>query len=128
LLWHDGKVATSASDDDLRELLTGGRTAVIQFGRPYEMKSTNTDLCFYQPSDETTVWRQLLDTLARLYLQGAAIDWLAFDSPYHHRRTVLPTYPFQRQKHWPQILQQTRAIPKRRFTHPLLGTPAISED
>ncbi len=52
-------------------------------------------------------WEQILDSLGRIYLRGAEIDWNAFDQPYHRRRTPLPTYPFQRKHFWIQTKAQT---------------------
>jgi malonyl CoA-acyl carrier protein transacylase len=52
-------------------------------------------------------WEQILDSLGRIYLRGAEIDWNAFDQPYHRRRTPLPTYPFQRKHYWIQTKAQT---------------------
>jgi malonyl CoA-acyl carrier protein transacylase len=45
-------------------------------------------------------WQQMLESLSGLYLQGADIDWLAFERGYPHRRIPLPTYPFERQRYW----------------------------
>ncbi len=45
-------------------------------------------------------WPQMLDSLAKLYLYGAEVNWAAFDQPYTRRRLPLPTYPFQRQRYW----------------------------
>jgi amino acid adenylation domain-containing protein len=42
----------------------------------------------------------LLDTLARLWLAGAEIDWSGFYAHERRRRVPLPTYPFQRQRYW----------------------------
>jgi acyl transferase domain-containing protein/NADPH:quinone reductase-like Zn-dependent oxidoreductase/acyl carrier protein len=67
-------------------------------------------------------WRDLLDSLAALYARGAAIDWGGFDRDYPRRRVPLPTYPFQRKRHWVDAptrgadLQTTRPQ-----CHPLLG-------
>ncbi len=47
-------------------------------------------------------WEQMLETLKTLYVNGAAIDWRAFDAPYPRRRVVLPPYPFERRKYWRQ--------------------------
>jgi acyl transferase domain-containing protein len=41
-------------------------------------------------------WRQMLGSLAQLYVWGANVDWAAFDRDYARRRVSLPTYPFQR--------------------------------
>src|SRR5262249_21436856 len=45
-------------------------------------------------------WRRMLSGLAQLYVSGHAIDWSSFSAPYHPRRVVLPSYPFQRQCYW----------------------------
>ncbi|MEM9553543.1 MAG: type I polyketide synthase [Acidobacteriota bacterium] len=63
----------------------------------------------------------LFDGLARLYERGAAVDWQAFDSQAKRIRLALPTYPFQRSRHW---LEETG--PPSETTppgHPLIGTP-----
>jgi myxalamid-type polyketide synthase MxaB len=49
---------------------------------------------------ERGAWRQMLESLAHLYVRGAAVNWSAFDAPYERRRAPLPTYPFQRQRYW----------------------------
>ncbi len=41
-----------------------------------------------------------LQELALLYVSGAQIDWSGFDRDYRRQPLVLPTYPFQRQRHW----------------------------
>jgi malonyl CoA-acyl carrier protein transacylase len=45
-------------------------------------------------------WQQIFDSLAVLYTSGAIVDWNGFDRDYARHRVVLPTYPFQRQRHW----------------------------
>ena len=49
---------------------------------------------------EQSDWPSLLKNLARLYVSGAQIDWAGFDRNYRRYPLVLPTYPFQRQRHW----------------------------
>jgi acyl transferase domain-containing protein/acyl-CoA synthetase (AMP-forming)/AMP-acid ligase II/acyl carrier protein len=44
--------------------------------------------------------RQMLDSLAALYIRGAPVDWRQVHGDGHHRRLRLPTYPFQRQRFW----------------------------
>ncbi|MFM6306704.1 MAG: acyltransferase domain-containing protein, partial [Dolichospermum sp.] len=41
-------------------------------------------------------WQALLTSLAELYLHGVKIDWQGFDRDFERKRSVLPTYPFQR--------------------------------
>lgn len=45
-------------------------------------------------------WEQLTESLARLYVAGADIDWAGFDKPYKRHKVALPTYPFERRRHW----------------------------
>ncbi len=45
-------------------------------------------------------WDQMLETAARLYVQGHRIDWNGFDKGYRRFRIALPTYPFERQRFW----------------------------
>jgi acyl transferase domain-containing protein len=44
--------------------------------------------------------RQCLETLGRLFVHGVAVDWSAYYRGRFERQTKLPTYPFQRQRHW----------------------------
>ncbi|MBM7776561.1 acyl transferase domain-containing protein [Actinokineospora baliensis] len=45
-------------------------------------------------------WKQVLQSVAELYAAGVDFDWATFDEPYPHRRVPVPTYPFQRERHW----------------------------
>jgi acyl transferase domain-containing protein/ubiquinone/menaquinone biosynthesis C-methylase UbiE len=45
-------------------------------------------------------WSDLLESLQRLYVGGADVDWIGFDRDYSRRRVALPTYPFRRRRHW----------------------------
>lgn len=45
-------------------------------------------------------WQHLTAGLAKLYAAGCGVDWEGFDRGYRRRRVSLPTYPFQRQRHW----------------------------
>ncbi|MCU1503452.1 MAG: hypothetical protein JWM12_2806 [Ilumatobacteraceae bacterium] len=64
-------------------------------------------------------WAQLLDSLGRFYVHGGRVDWAGFGRPYPHRRLSLPTYAFERQRHWvapgPGRARSTTGA------HPLLG-------
>jgi amino acid adenylation domain-containing protein len=42
----------------------------------------------------------LLDSLAHIYVKGFDVDWFGFDSGFARRRQILPTYPFERRRHW----------------------------
>jgi len=45
-------------------------------------------------------WEPMLDSLATLYVNGAAVDWAGFDADYRRQRVTVPTYPFQRERYW----------------------------
>ncbi len=50
--------------------------------------------------------RQGLERLAALYVRGAEFDWLRVSRAGH--RVRIPTYPFQRQRHWTAQAEQRR--------------------
>jgi acyl transferase domain-containing protein/SAM-dependent methyltransferase len=45
-------------------------------------------------------WREILSSLARLYTDGAKVDWRQVSNSAARRSVALPTYPFQRSRHW----------------------------
>lgn len=45
-------------------------------------------------------WQTLAGSLARLYADGAEIDWNGFDAPYVRRRVRVPAYPFNEKQYW----------------------------
>jgi epothilone polyketide synthase D len=60
-------------------------------------------------------WNTLLESLAQLYVAGVPIDWAGFDRPFARRRLELPTYPWQRRRHWIDVPSaQGKAAPASR--------------
>ena len=45
-------------------------------------------------------WKQILKSLAELYIRGVKVDWSGFEQNYSRNKVPLPTYPFQRQHYW----------------------------
>ncbi len=43
---------------------------------------------------------EVLESLAELHVRGVPVDWEAALAAHRPHRTALPTYPFQRQRHW----------------------------
>ncbi|MEM9138139.1 MAG: polyketide synthase dehydratase domain-containing protein, partial [Cyanobacteria bacterium P01_F01_bin.42] len=64
-------------------------------------------------------WSTLLNSLGHLYVRGYPIDWNRFDSSYAYSAVELPTYPFQRQRYWVDVVP-TRAR-STSSNHPILG-------
>ena len=73
-------------------------------------------------------WREMLTSLATLYTRGAEVDWPGFDRDYPRRKVALPTYPFQRQRHWIDAPAPAprAATDSERGVHPLLGRRVAS--
>ncbi|MDZ8033647.1 type I polyketide synthase [Nostoc sp. DedSLP04] len=64
--------------------------------------------------------QQMLSSLGQLYVLGAKVNWVGFESDYCHRKVKLPTYPFQRQRYWVETPPQHTTKPSHSL-HPLLG-------
>ncbi|HEX3870078.1 MAG TPA: polyketide synthase dehydratase domain-containing protein, partial [Pirellulales bacterium] len=69
-------------------------------------------------------WASILASLAELYTLGAKISWAGFDSDWPRQRTILPTYPFERSRHWLEPASAQRSLSAGShgpLLHPLLG-------
>ncbi|HEX6270322.1 MAG TPA: amino acid adenylation domain-containing protein [Anaerolineales bacterium] len=78
-------------------------------------------------------WQVILNSLGKLYIQGAEVDWLGFDQGYTRHKVSLPNYPFERQRYWfqppstshqPIQDRQSVALTAAHYdnaSHPLLG-------
>ena len=71
-------------------------------------------------------WEHILGSLAELYVHGAVIDWAGFDRDYVRRKVALPTYPFQRQRHWLPEQTSPRIAEGAAVPHSLLGRRVVS--
>lgn len=60
---------------------------------------------------DRTDWCDLVESLQRLYVGGADIDWNGFDQGHRRRRIPLPTYPFRKNRHWMNVVGQPAAPP-----------------
>jgi myxalamid-type polyketide synthase MxaB len=78
--------------------------------------------------EESSDWQQMLTSLGALYVQGASIDWARFDHDYQRRKVTLPTYPFQRQRHWIQpVATARRTVALTPLIDKMFQSPAIKE-
>jgi len=64
--------------------------------------------------------REMLKALGALYACGVTPRWEALKGPLHARRVTLPTYPYQRARHW-IAAPVARRPAKHSDAHPLLG-------
>jgi acyl transferase domain-containing protein len=60
---------------------------------------------------DRTDWSDLIESLQRLYVGGADIDWDGFDRGYPRRRIVLPTYPFCKSRRWMNVVGKPAGTP-----------------
>ena len=66
-------------------------------------------------------WSVLLEGVGRLFVSGVDVDWSGVDRDYPRTRVSLPTYPFQRERHWaPTPAKRTATLGARALSHPFL--------
>jgi acyl transferase domain-containing protein/SAM-dependent methyltransferase len=53
-------------------------------------------------------WPTILESLGTLFVRGVRVDFDGFDRGYARHKVALPTYPFQRQRHW---LEKANVVP-----------------
>ncbi len=71
--------------------------------------------CLSLPSlhPKNSDFRQMLQSLGNLYVQGVIINWDGFEQDYVRQKIQLPTYPFQRQRYWLDIDNLEKEHPSR---------------
>ncbi|MCA1561426.1 MAG: type I polyketide synthase [Chloroflexi bacterium] len=78
----------------------------------------------------------MLDALGKLWLSGGDVDWTGFAAHERRRRVSLPTYPFERRRHWyepdrPGVGSRVRSVlrsfslPRRRKPEPQLNQEVV---
>jgi acyl transferase domain-containing protein/acyl carrier protein len=76
----------------------GPRPVLVALGQQIEGAD---DRCWLaSASANRSETEQMLESLGRLYCEGARLDWRAYDRPFERRFVELPTYPFQRARYW----------------------------
>jgi myxalamid-type polyketide synthase MxaE and MxaD len=81
----------------------GPKPTLLGMGRQCLPEDIGTWLPSLRPPQQD--WQQILSSLGQLYTQGAAVDWSGFDRDYPSRKVALPTYPFQRQRYWQEVVE-----------------------
>ena len=70
-------------------------------------------------------WQELLSAVGGLFTRGADIDWKLMDHDAARRKVALPTYPFERERHW---LDRPQTAPAGAGQHPLLRRRSSKPD
>ncbi|HVB39095.1 MAG TPA: MupA/Atu3671 family FMN-dependent luciferase-like monooxygenase, partial [Vicinamibacterales bacterium] len=76
---------------------------------------------------------QIFESLAACYVDGHEIDWRGVDAGRPYRLVTAPTYPFQRERYWPEPERPSRpaaappviaaaTAPVERESHPIAAT------
>jgi acyl transferase domain-containing protein/thioesterase domain-containing protein len=82
-----------------------GQTLGVQ-GRNMAQTSGHVVLSsFGNPEDGISEGAGLMTTLGRLWAEGVRPDWRALSAGQKRTRVSLPTYPFERQRHWIEARQ-----------------------
>jgi acyl transferase domain-containing protein/acyl carrier protein len=64
------------------------------------------------PQEQESDMVFLLKTVGQIWLSGASVDWNAFFAQQQRHRIPLPTYPFERQRHWIEPKSLARSVTK----------------
>ncbi|MGK0518910.1 MAG: acyl transferase domain-containing protein [Planctomycetota bacterium] len=108
--WVEHVRRTVRFEDGVSTLLDGGDRVFVEVGpgkaltslvRMHERARKSSALVTVpHPKDEKPADSFFLEAIGRLWQIGVPIDWQAFHGGVKRRRVALPTYAFQRQRHW----------------------------
>ncbi|GAB3690869.1 hypothetical protein GCM10027597_46950 [Saccharopolyspora tripterygii] len=94
--------------DNVTRLRENGADAFLELG-PDGALSTLVDGCVPALRKDRPEDSAFLTALARLHVAGVAVDWTVFFANTGARRVELPTYPFDRERYWPESTADPRA-------------------
>jgi amino acid adenylation domain-containing protein len=108
--------------DGIAELMKDARSVLLEVGpgqtlstlaRQHPSKAADQIVLASLPIAGDQESRGLLETLGRVWMAGVDVDWKAFYANERRRRVVLPTYPFERKRYWPDspIAAETASNP-----------------
>jgi len=97
--FEDG-VRCLAADRTLALLEVGPGRSCITFARQSIADGADYPLITSLPKDGASA--SFLDTVGALWCAGGRIDWIAYFAGQTRCRVPLPTYPFERTRHWPR--------------------------
>jgi acyl transferase domain-containing protein len=102
-------VATVLAGHEALVLEVGPGTTLGRFVRQHPSGRSLTPRASLAPADDSTAdLDTMLLSLGALWATGAAVDWTAFWQGQTRSRISLPTYPFDRQRHWLDMIRETR--------------------
>lgn len=110
------------ADAGLKVFVEVGPHAILQryLAETLDTGGTQARALACAPRRDDTLPR-LREAALRALLLGAAVDPRAWFAQPLGRRVALPTYPWQRQRHWHGHTSEGRSALERHAVHPLLG-------
>ncbi|HEU4322644.1 MAG TPA: type I polyketide synthase, partial [Roseiflexaceae bacterium] len=94
-------------------LEVGPGTTLSTFARQIAPEATAL-ASLRHPNDGRPDLAFALTTLGRLWLAGAPLEWQTLSQGQRRQRVALPTYPFERQRHWIDITPAVADAPAQR--------------
>jgi amino acid adenylation domain-containing protein len=97
--------------DGVAELVRDHRNVLLEVGpgltlatlaRQHPAHPAEQVVLASMPQTGSLEQRGVLETLGRLWLAGVPVDWAGFHAGENRRRTLVPTYPFERKRYWPE--------------------------
>jgi len=102
------------------ELLSNARNVLLEVGpgqtlttlaRQHPANSANQIVLASLPLTGDQEPRGILEALGRLWMAGITPNWQGFYANERRRRVVLPTYPFERKRYWPEPAPAAGPLP-----------------
>ena len=86
----------------LRLLEVGPGNALASLARKHDrlIDASHVFPSLPHPSEKVSATATMFGALGRLWLGGCHVDWQEFHTQQSRRRVHLPTYPFERRRHW----------------------------
>ncbi|EAZ91778.1 type I polyketide synthase [Crocosphaera chwakensis] len=114
--WVNHIISPVNFKDSVETLLEGDYNTFLEIGaKPILLgmsrgivENKNQSICYLpslRPSNSN--WQQMLESLAKLSIQGYEINWYHFDQDYQRHRVSIPTYPWQRSRYWFEGVSQS---------------------
>lgn len=95
----DGLTTILATPDRILLEVGPGR-ALASLARQHATAPLGVVTSLRHPSEVATDGRTILNAVGRLWSFGVQVNWSVIDDGAARQRVPLPTYPFERQRHW----------------------------
>ncbi|HEX6065841.1 MAG TPA: aminotransferase class III-fold pyridoxal phosphate-dependent enzyme, partial [Longimicrobiales bacterium] len=100
-------------DPALALIEVGPGQALTSFARQHpDRKTAQTAVTSLNPGQDATAdLEAVLAAVGKLWVAGLEIDWSAFNAGCRRHRIPLPTYPFERTRHWVDPAPRPSLVP-----------------